>query len=62
MATITIGTYKGHCVICNAATYGMEVCPQCSGVVSVDAYQHDGSIIHAKEPGIPAPVPGFYDR
>ena len=59
--TTTINLYKGHCIVCDAATYGREVCPQCNGEVA-DAYQHDGSIIHAKEPGIPAPVPGFYDR
>lgn len=58
MATIT---YKGRCVICNKIIYGEEVCPECNGD-TVDTYQHDGSIIHAKEPGIPAPVPGFYSR
>ena len=55
-------TYKGHCVICNKITYGEEVCHECNSGWAVDTYQHDGSIIHAKEPGIPAPVPGFYDR
>ena len=59
MATIT---YKGHCVICNKIINGKEVCSECNGEWAVDTYQHDGSIIHAKEPGIPAPVPGFYDR
>ena len=62
MATInSYKGYKGHCIICNAVTYRNEVCSQCSSEMNTN-YQHDGSIIHAKEPGIPAPVPGFYSR
>ena len=58
----TINSYKGHCIICNAVTYRNEVCSQCSSEMGTNTYQHDGSIIHAKEPGIPAPIPGFYSR
>lgn len=58
----TINSYKGHCIICNAVTYRNEVCSQCSSEMGTNTYHYDGSIIHAKEPGIPAPVPGFYSR
>ena len=58
----TIRDYKGHCIICNAVTYRNEVCSQCSSEMGTNTYHYDGSIIHAKEPGIPAPVPGFYSR